>query len=111
MNEESKRKFSGKNLYKLTKILVIFISLLSLIMLLTSIQSLNHADDNCRQYSSKAIDSSLRSLWESCDYSAGKVQQNSIYLIDESIKGIILLPLFFGGTWLYKYLFPKKKNE
>ncbi len=102
MDKESKGKFSGKNLYKLTKILVIFISLLSLLLLLQSVQWINHAYDGCSQYSSGS------SLWESCNYSAAKVQQNSIDLIGTSIKGIVLLPLFFGGTWLYKYLFPKE---
>lgn len=113
----AKRKFSGRRLYGLLKRFVIIVSVTSAILsaiLFRQVYSnaiLNMYKDVCADFSKEPSD-----LYVS-DYSWCMAQGFGV--IDQTTKeafitlGIaIFLPIFFfGGTWIYQYLFPEVKKE
>ena len=106
----TKRKFSGKRLYKVAKTLVLLISISFLIVGLI-------------RWSGFASQSTtLTQRWEACNNAIGSYDcpsyLNQITTRENTIAilfaiGILLPIIFFGGTRLYKYIFPvetKKKK-
>lgn len=109
------RKFSPKKLYKLAKILVIIIVVLSLFMAAASYNRINSNDftqmiNNCNQlYPTRISDETELSLWSGCHKSAYDVLQLQQEIFQNAVAVAVLLPLiFFGGTWFFKYIFPMK---
>lgn len=116
----NKRTIDTVRLYKLLKILVLTITIISVILAIYTNYYV-HFDTNFAKDQIKWGFEAIKqcgSEWTSdkdinnCFNSimAGYIQMNSI--ADNSIKIALLLPLlFFGGGWLYRYLFPKFEIE
>lgn len=106
------RKFNPKKLYKLIKILVIIITVLSwCLVLINNIESSKYGEltDGCNRL--YAVDYSFRDKCMENLNSANLLQQNNSFTF--SIIGILLPLFFFGGTWIFRYIFPvaeKKKD-
>ncbi len=95
----SERKFRADKLYKLVRYLVIIITTISLLLAIGSFSRLTNLDCS-KQYPPIGND---YIHFDAClDEQTG--YRDALF---NNIKIAILLPiLFFGGTWLYKYLFP-----
>ena len=82
------RKLDTKRLYKLIKWLVISITILATLSSFLSFYGA-YVDENSSIYY-EAVPNDLHLAWD-------------------FVKVAIIVPLiFFGGGWLYKYLFPEK---
>jgi len=108
----TKRKFSGKRLYRLSKRIVIIASVLSGILAAGSyysIQSNNllyEYQEICSEYpkgSANHLDCMIVGFEAISDI------QNIFYRA--YIIAVILPTIFFGGTWLYRYLFPVQEEK
>ncbi len=111
----SKRKFSGDRLYNLLKNLVIVITLLALFFAAVNYNQINSNEykresDKCYQEHPNHMSDQIEgALWSSCLSVASEVLKLQNDNLTRYSLIVIILPLiFFGGTWLYKYLFPKK---
>ncbi len=112
-NSIGKRNFNGERLYKLTKWVVIVVSIIALFLAVSSYMdvvnntTLHSWEDYCKQHPDISNDPLYSCM------ATGLIQvdwiQNAMY--KEFVIGIFLPLVFFGSTGLYKYLFPKKKNE
>lgn len=120
------RKFSPKKLYKLIKILVILITVVSLYLAYDYPKLANQASKESTKAYKICLDQyqsdlkNIPNLAQGFEDNCIKLASDSWTQIskDDSKNGVtalfigILLPiLFFGGTWLYKYLFPVKQSD
>jgi len=113
----TKRKLDTKRLYDLVKTIVIVITSFYLLLALynsyyeiNSPYSLKECFNQCDETWPKDYEST-RDIWQSCNKNCLtlSVEQGK----DTKISWMIALglpALFFGGTWLFNYLFPKKKK-
>ena len=114
------RRFSGERLYKLLRVIVIILTIMA-ILLASYLHNLYYGSDHFYA-NGTAQCYKLWPDWNTNDI-AGKAFANCFstvqslqiggqYAFDYTVCVAILLPLlFFGGTWLYKYLFPVKKPQ
>lgn len=111
---DNKRKFSAKRFYKLGKIIIIAVSIISGIYSIFqfSITEFSNFIERyevaCREYP----ESSQIYSYTDCMLSAFQHQRalETSALIALGIA-IIFPLLFFGGTWLYRYLYPKLNKD
>ncbi len=113
-----KRRFSGKRLYKLLKVIVIAITLLITIVLALSAKNVlegkifEHWNDTCEELYLVESGKYSREGYGDCLSLAVEGQTKSETLFFRLVGVAIGLPtIFFGGTWLYKYLVPLKKEK
>ncbi len=108
--EEEKRKFNGKRLYKLTKWILIIVSVIALILAFLSKSALQENNSTSWfDYCKKTYNDSQSLV--NCQFTEIKREQDINETMNKEFEIGILLPLiFFGGTELYKYLFPKDKK-
>lgn len=106
-----KRSFSSSRLYKLLKVTVIVVSILSVLLVAISYEQLfsesrrNRWSEMCNAYT----DVYTRG---DCWRLEAKESEGLRNTLSKSLKIMVLLPLFFfGGIALYKYLFPAKDKE
>lgn len=115
------RKLDTHRLYRLTKIVVIIVTILSIaIALLTNYQRFSYqfGYDEAKYSFQAAIDCSKNYSKDAdvnrCLDEETKPWRDTENLANNSALIAIFLPLiFFGGGWIYKYLFPtvhKKEN-
>lgn len=105
-----KRKFNANRLYKLIKLLVIGIAILSGILGLITFNGIqtNYTDNKiskyCSTYDKKFI--------EECKFSYYSTKWEFEGNIMKEFGLAFVLPLlFFGGVGLYRYLFPKANKK
>ena len=113
-DSDSKRSFSHDRLYKLVKRLVIIVSVLTWIYIAliytslendTSLNSWKYWEEFCSEYPI-ASDEHI-----TCKITSYKFIDEAKNNMENALKIGILLPItFFGGTWLYRYLFPKNNQ-
>lgn len=102
-DEMLKRKLNTKRLYKLSKILVI---LLTVIFLLTSLSYTQ------KQYKELEFDCTEASDEQRCndikwDFYVKYATKSETYLI----VGLTIPVFFFSDTWLFNYLSPRRQKE
>lgn len=106
-----KRKFSGKRLYKLIRVLILIITFISALILMLSIYMYNVGASEIFKMN-EAICDNYPSIDFECTMKALEIfsfWQNSLVLF-----GIITFGLpstFFGGVGIYRYLFPKVETK
>lgn len=104
-----KRKFNANRLYKLIKLLVIGIALLSGVLGLFTMRGVqtNYTDERIKKSCS---DYDIQYVNE-CELSYYRTKDSFIETIIKEFEIAIGLPLvFFGGVGLYRYIFPKAKE-
>ncbi len=125
------RKFDSKRLYKFIKLLVIILTILLFISAWSAHNSIKYWDDQVIKNDKMCYDTypfkndpadpndragqlnvKLREgcLKPSTDFNNYSLS-NAGFEINSIALGILLPLLFFGGTWLYKYLFPVKQSD
>ncbi len=116
------RKFSPQKLYKLARVVVIIICLGNIGLAYFFQNQVSYYSnkeikdlESCKKQYPTVGDADLKG-WEFCitiDPNADqKSKQLSIDYEYDQIKLAILLPLlFFGGAWIYKYIFPKGNDN
>jgi len=136
----AKRRFDGKRAYRLSSIIIIIISLLFGLFGLLQLKSVSSGEYSldkieqecsgsgaelmCQTYYLTNGDYSLDSLSKAdrlCSGTGAGVGCKSYYILERGDLqdsgwrnlGIatVLLVIFLGGTWLYRYLFPVQKTE
>lgn len=105
---EAKRKFNKKRLYKLAKLLVIITSVLSgALAVITLYMVFSGAAYKNWSYGCKDYPDGSR-LRHECVWLAVREEGKLYKQGEKSIIIAVVLPVvFFGGGFLYKYLFPK----
>jgi hypothetical protein len=104
------RKFSSARLYKLTKGIVIAISILALLL---AVYSFSQLGDVKRIYSEelKKCFSLTGDSYFTCMSVWGNYQSNFYFMMFKLFGFGIGLPIiFFGGRWVYKFVFPVKEK-
>ena len=108
-----KREFSGSRFYKLaSKIVVIF----TIFFLGFGLYGLANLDKNSLFYldgfskCTKEVPHDVSPMLVCGSYIDAKIDSETMTWNFLKI-GILLPILFFGGTWLFKYLFPEKKER
>lgn len=109
------RKLDSKRLYKVTRVLVVIITLIFVLKLAFNDY---YSEDRLRAAYQLELDK-CSSIYDpdTLGYKKCKPDADNIFYTTaptqwEDIILIVSLPaLFFGGGWIYKYLFPTEKNE
>ena len=110
--DKMKRRFDRLRLYKLIKIIVIVITIPSLIV--GSYLFWDIVFEGARQRIYGSCDQYINDpLWfTSCRELVSKEYFEEIGLMKKSIViGVTLPTIFFGGSFLYKHLFPKIEDD
>jgi hypothetical protein len=109
------RKFNTARAYKLAKKVVIGVTVITGLLGLYSLYMLesNSILHQWENYCSKHPDTKeLLAVGYSCMSTAFQVIDENTNLMYKSLGIAIFLPtIFFGGTALYKYLFPPEETE
>src|SRR3990167_4199378 len=106
----SNRKFSGARLYKLLKTLVITVTVLSglyaayALYLLESNSILNRWESYCSKYTETMRNSDCMFV------GFGQINDMSRNFYVTTSIAIVLPLVFFGGGWIYRYIFPNKNQ-
>ncbi len=104
-----KREFSKERLYKLTKRVVIIVTVVSVLLSIVNYYQIWKGDQDlrlCEQKYSYNLDARVK---------CGEVPALTMRLAEENSNTLLTIALvlpivFFGGERLYKYLFPEKKT-
>ncbi len=99
------REFDGKRLYKLTRRVVITVTIVSVFLSTISYYRIWKGDQDlrlCGQKYSYTSDAYIK---------CGESPALTMRIVEENVNtytnvALIFPIVFFGGTWLYKYLFP-----
>lgn len=109
------RKFSPPRLYKITKVFVIIVTVIAALIAAWEISiDLNQSFENSKFsfeiQCQNTGDPHIKEIYSGCIQQMDNIWQGAIDLKNHSILVAIFLPIFFfGGTRLYKYLFPKNE--
>lgn len=103
----TKRKFSGKRLYKIVRVFVVIVTIFAILEISGNKQSVEIYRRNWRNCLSENTD-----LPKSfCNNYLDRMLEYQD-AVDRSWQVALITPIvFFGGTWLFKYLFPERKKK
>ena len=113
MKSSDERRFSGERLYKLAKRAVVIISLLAGIWSIYALYTIQTGSiwKQWKSYCSEDYQPKSRD-YNDCMTTASFLEENLNKNLEKTLPVALLLPtIFFGGTWLYKYLFPKMDSS
>lgn len=109
------RRFDSKKLYKLSKIIVITITIISIFLTVKlydqvgNNKTLYYWQDYCEER--KGSYSKLFNYTDCMGLGFEQISKQQDLMYKTFLVAVVLPILFFGGTWLYKYLFPLKEKE
>lgn len=111
MKIEIKRKFSHERLYKLTKKVVIIVSILTLAYgIYMYFFGIDNILNNWKAYCGDLYKEPSWEYHDCMEVGLGEVSKIYNYIEKAFTIGILLPSIFFGGTWLYRYLFPQNNQ-
>ena len=110
---EQKRRFSTRKAYKLAKTLIIIVSALLLIIgSMRALNSQNHSQYYIQQYNEECKNKERPSyLVDLCIYYLNEPRQFDEDTFKVIGLGMAIPGVFFGFSWLFNYLLPRKEEE